>query len=310
MKNLKSAAHFGPIRVYLTIDKVDCGNMGEHECQISDKKASNTILKFRSQEEHAFAILHSNREARGTLTSYLPCRLPSADPTVSIRFDPKENQIFITNGDKLLYLMWDMVSSFVSNTLKTLCINSYIGQNITTLILHAKNIWGNNLNSGIYEDGWVSVFKHLFPNLDRFTVGYIDDEDDNCRFEDLDHEYYNNSDSDYDLEYDSEDSDDEREWKEERLELASKREDEGPPPVIEDKDKLTEMIGDFMANAMDGVEKDDPSHFQQKKKPECFALHARDVDVDVELEKLAVRHPAHRTDFEAWNDRFDTGHWD
>ncbi|PVH83278.1 hypothetical protein DL98DRAFT_616662 [Cadophora sp. DSE1049] len=270
-------------------------------------KVSNTILKFQPEDKHILAILNVNREARGTLSSFLPCRLPSVDPTVSLRFNPNHNQVYITNGDMLLKLVYNMVSPFHSLS-DSLCTKSYIGHDFTTLIVNAKHIWGDNRIGGFYELEWTDIFKFLFPNLDSFIAGYIDEDDENCLFEDLDHEYYNNSDDDHDLETDSEDENDVREAKRERAKIVYKREKEGPPPGIQDRDRLTEMIGDFMANVMDRAEKEDHRHFEKNKKPKFYVLHARDPNRELELEDLETRDAADRTDFQAWAERWAPGH--
>ncbi|KAH6716738.1 hypothetical protein BKA61DRAFT_671210 [Leptodontidium sp. MPI-SDFR-AT-0119] len=306
----------GILHVQVAIDKDSCGNMDKHECQDITKDASNTVLKFLPHEKHTFAIMNINLECSNELRSLLPCRLPSADPSICIRFNPEDMQIFIRNAEDLLTLAEDLNLGFHRPTSGhgKLCTESYFGGKITTLMVHAKHIWGNNQDGGFEDYLWTSFFKHFFKDLDNFVAGYIDDDDINCLFPDENTSCYHISDDEDNFGSDSDDSVGTLEWKRERRDVASER-CSSPPPDIIDPDALDKTIGDFLANVMDAIETEDPMHFGEAKRP-VFYVHAGvnlcwdsgDLDRKLNLEELEIRDPAIRIGFETWDERWGLDH--
>ncbi|KAH7314228.1 hypothetical protein BKA65DRAFT_600261 [Rhexocercosporidium sp. MPI-PUGE-AT-0058] len=259
-----------------------------------------------------------------TITSNTPF-LPSpisglADPSICIRFDPEDTQNFIRNAQELVDLPWHYIpgpSRMISGPRK-LCTKSYLGENITSLMVHAKHFWGTNGDGGFDDDAWKLFFEPLFKDLEAFVAGFIDDDGTNYLFPDYHDGFYNNSDDEEEFSSDSDDSVKALEWKREHGGLALEREEFCDSPAdVEDLDWLTEMIGDFLAEVTDAIKEEDPTHFEEYYRPFLYVHDGGDsgggsVDRNRELnlEELEIRDPDLRTDFEVWGQRWNLGYDD
>ncbi|KAG4441763.1 hypothetical protein IFR05_002754 [Cadophora sp. M221] len=253
-----------------------------------------------------------NVECRKELLPLLPCRIPSADTSISIRFNPEDMQIFIRNFGDLLDLIREMTClSFHRRVfgLGNICMKSYTGGNITTLMVNAKHIWDTNYNGGLEDDLWRAFFKHIFPHLKSLVVGYIDDADIYCRFPD--HPESDDEDEDEAIYSDSEDCIGTQEWKRDgRISASAEMVRNDKLCNIVSPDDLAEIMGDFLAKVMDDIETEDPNNFEKAKRP-TFYCHSgvnlsdsRVLDREINLEVLEIGDSADRFNFGYWGERW------
>ncbi|KAH7314227.1 hypothetical protein BKA65DRAFT_571488 [Rhexocercosporidium sp. MPI-PUGE-AT-0058] len=277
----------------------------KHRCQRKNKNASNVMLKFLPVEQHAFAAVNVNAEARREIKKAIGTykaepellgdinMLPSTDSSICM-WNKSKMTLYIENIGKLLSWMETNTGNY--GFPETLCSKSWKGDKVEDLLVKAKEITGSHYHQLDFNEGlWKNVLINFFPDLWNFVVA----------LDPIQPELYF-TDSESEEESDAEDSEEVKNSKSARKARIAKKKAAHPetyPHGIIDTPKVKTMLGDFLYPVIDeayDAYSENNDAFDDFRTYPGVMVHEGDLEGGLVLEGVPENEPEDRFDILDW----------